>query len=462
MATPSSAFGGLLRRYRLAAGLTQEALAERAGVSARAVGDLERDGGRAPRLDTVALLVGALALPPEHEAQLRAAARPDLETAERDRPRPNGASPLLTPPTPLIGREQEVATALALLRHDAHGGTPVRLLTLTGPGGVGKTRLALHLAAELRADFPGAVQVVSLAALTEPALVLPAIAGALGVREVSGQALLTSLAAALGEQPALLVLDNCEQVLDAAPQLAALLAAAPRLQVIATSRTPLEIRGEQQFPVLPLALPAPDAVPLADQAGQSAAVRLFLDRARAAQPGFALTTANVAAVVAICRRLDGLPLALELAAPRLQLLSPRALLARLDSRLPLLTGGAADLPARQRTLRATLDWSHALLAPAEQTLFARLAVFAGGASLAAIEAIGGDAGDAPADVLACLEALLRASLLRRTTDDAGDVRIGMLETIREYAAERLAVSGEEDAIRSQHAAYYLALAEARG
>lgn len=438
----------MLKRHRLAAGLTQEALAERAGVSARAVSALEGDQARLPRLDSVALLATALGLGPEQHHAFLTAARP-VTTAHTP------AQILPVPPTPLIGREGEVAAALALLRQEG-----LRLLTLTGPGGTGKTRLAQQLAVEASADFPDGVFFVPLAALTDPVTVAPTLAGVLGIKDTGGRPLLLSLQAALRDRQLLLVLDNFEQVLPAAPLVAELLAAAPRLVVLVTSRVVLRLVGEQRFPVPPLALPNPADAPAAEQAARYAAIKLFLARARASEPAFTLTPENVAAVVAICCRLDGLPLALELAAARVRLLPPRALLARLEPRLALLTGGPQDAPARQRTLRATLDWSYDLLTPAERALLARLAVFAGGGTLDAIEVVCGTPGAGEPDTLEGVDALVRASLVQQEDDNPDESRFGMLETIREYALERLAASGAAQVVRQAHTAYYLTLAEA--
>jgi predicted ATPase len=334
----------------------------------------------------------------------------------------------------------------------------VRLLTLTGPGGVGKTRLGVQVAADLSADFADGVVFVSLAALSDATLVAASIAQAVEVKEVGGQALAATLQEALQDQQLLLLLDNFEQVLAAAPLVAELLAGCLQLKVLATSRAPLRVQGEQEFAVLPLALPAPTPLPDPEALAQVAAVALFLQRAQDIKPNFALSAQNAGAVVEICRRLDGLPLALELAAARVRLFPPPALLARLSSRLTLLVGGPRDVPARQQTLRATLDWSYSLLTAAERTLFARLAVFVGGRTLEAIEAVCNPQGDL--DVLEGMESLVEKNLLRQEEGVGGEPRLVMLETIHEYARERLEASGEAEEVRRRHAEYFVALAEA--
>jgi predicted ATPase len=280
------------------------------------------------------------------------------------------------------------------------------------------------------------------------------------VREAGSQPLAESLKAYLRDKQLLLLLDNCEQLVSAAPRVADVLATAPRLKVLATSRALLRLSGERSFLVLPLALPDPGASPSPDQLTRSASVRLFIERAQAAQPGFQLTAANAAAVAAICMRLEGLPLAIVLAAARIQLLAPQAMLGRLASRLTLLTGGARDLPAHQQTLRATIDWSYELLQPAEQALFRRLAIFVGGHTLPAVEIVCNVEGDLALDVLDGLQSLLDKSLLYQREDPDGEPRFMMLETSRDYALERLEISGEAAAVRRRHADYYLALAEA--
>jgi predicted ATPase/DNA-binding NarL/FixJ family response regulator len=335
----------------------------------------------------------------------------------------------------------------------------MRLLTLTGPGGVGKTRLALQLASALAPAFADGVAVVELARLADPALLLSALAQALGVPEAMGEPLGETLAAALRPRQLLLLLDNFEQLLDAAAQLTALLAAAPHLQLLVTSRTRLQVYGEQVFPVEPLPLPDTQQPPALAQLGESAAVQLFVARAQAVDPSFSLSEANAQIVATICRQLDGLPLALELAAARVKLLPPAALLARLDQRLALLSGGARDHPLRHQTLRAAIGWSYELLAPAEQRLFRGLGVFVGGATLEAVAAVCVADGEQETDLLARLGALLDHSLVRQLPQADGMPRILLLETIREYALEQLAARGEEAPLRQRHAAYYLALAE---
>jgi len=440
----SQTFGELLRGYRVAAGLTQEELAARAHVGVRTISDLERGASRAPQRRTLAPIVAALRLSDEERAAMGAAAerwrRPhqELSPAPRDGA-PCGASPLPVPLTPLVGRDQDVAAVAALLR----AGT--RLLTLTGTGGVGKTRLALHAAAAARDAFPGGVVFVSLAALPDPTLVPAAIAEAAGLRgSDSDCSPLAPLAARLAGVRALLLLDNFEHVVAAAPVVADLLASCPDLQALVTSRAMLRVRGERAYQVDPLALPGHgcNAAALA----RAPATALFLERARDAAPLYAPDDADAPVVAAICARLDGLPLAIELAAARLQLLAPAALLARLETGLAVLAGGPRDLPARQRTMRDTLARSDALLPAPARALFPRLAVFAGGWTLDAAEALCGAVDDPlhgvewDGDMLAALTALVDSSLVRRE-ERVGAVRFTMLRTVREYGLERLEAIG---------------------
>ena len=352
--------------------------------------------------------------------------------------------------TSFIGREREVAEVSGLLER-------TRLLTLTGPGGIGKTRLALKVAADSLGRFAGGVYFADLSPITDAGLVPSAIAGALLVREEPGRAPIDTLADHLRDRQLLLVLDNLEHLPEAATVPGRLLDAAPQLTVLATSRVPLHLAGEQEFPVPPLALPEAVEHPDVDRLGRYEAVRLFVERAAAGRPGFRLSADNAAAISQITAKLDGLPLAIELAAGRAKLLTPDAILARLGTRLSLLTGGARDLPARQRTLRSAIEWSHDLLVPDERRLFARLAAFSGSWSLDAAEAV--CAPGLTLSVLDGLGSLVDQSLVRRIGDVGGDARFAMLESIREYATERLAASGERDEMRRGHAAYILALAE---
>ena len=357
-------------------------------------------------------------------------------------------------PTPLVGREEEVAEVRDLL-----GGEATRLLTLTGPGGIGKTRLALQAAADLLDDFPDGTFFAQLATLSEAQLLLPAVAETLGVRESGEQLLDESLKDYLSQRRLLLVLDNFEQVLEAAPTVTELLAGASGMKVLATSRTPLRLYGEHVYPVPPLSMPDLKSPPPLESLTQYEAVGLFVERAQAVKPGFSITNESAPAVAEICVRLDGLPLAIELAAARITMLPPRAMLQRLGSRLKLLTGGARDLPERQRTLRATIEWSHTLLDEGEQVLFGRLAVFSGGRTLEAIEAICDAEGDLPVDAFEGISSLLDKSLLRQEEGPNGEPRFVMLETVHEFAREKLQESGEADEIKRVHAEYFLTLAE---
>jgi predicted ATPase/serine/threonine protein kinase len=358
--------------------------------------------------------------------------------------------------TAFIGREGEAADLRQLLNRG-----DVRLVTLTGPGGIGKTRLALQVAGEIAEQFPGGVCFVSLSAIGESASLASAIGQAVGVREMgnkSPQEILMEYVGSLS-QPTLLLLDNFEHLVSAAGFVSQLLTAGPRLKVVVTSQAPLHVYGEHEFPVPPLALPDPKSIPPAEVLSRLPAIALFVERAKAVKHEFALTKENATEVAAICTRLDGLPLAIELAAARIKLLSPSAMLSRLERRLNLLTGGARDLPTRHQTLRNTVDWSYSLLNGAEQMLLRRLSVFAGGCTLEGVEAVCDTKGDLGLDVLDAMSSMVDKSLVQQVEQVDKETRFFMLSTIREYALERLAESKDESATRRAHAAYYLVLAE---
>jgi predicted ATPase/DNA-binding CsgD family transcriptional regulator len=364
-----------------------------------------------------------------------------------------GPNNLPTQLTTFIGREQEAVKILELFRR-----RDIRLVTLTGPGGVGKTRLATQVARELLEDFADGVFFVSLGAIADPGLVTAAIAQVLEVREVSTMPLLPTLQVYLRDRTLLLLLDNFEHVVGAAPVVADLLLASRYLQVLVTSRAPLHVRGEHEVAVPPLGLPELPAQ--ADPAAllRADAVRLFQDRAQATKADFAVTSENGETVAEICQRLDGLPLAIELAAARIKVLHPIALLAHLQRRLPILTGGARDLPARQQTLRETIAWSYQLLGSSEQLLFRRLSVFVGGCTLSAVATVCHGVGDAHGEVLDGVAALVDKSLLQQAESVNSEPRFKLLDTIREYGLEQLAASGEAETLGRRHAEYFLALA----
>ncbi len=468
--TDAHTFGSWLKLRRKRLHLTQRELAAAAGYAEVTLRKVEADELR-PSREMAQRLAEVLQVQPQEQAQFLRFARAEGDDLPPDpRAEPQFAAlpapgSLPRPRTRLIGRDHAVAAVREQLLREEIG-----ILTLTGPGGIGKTRLALQVAATLGDHFAGGVYIVALEPIRDPGLVLSAVAQALRLHEMGGRPLLEVLHDVLRDRQLLLVLDNFEQVVAAAPQVGELVAACPQLKVLVTSRVTLHLYGEHEFPVPPLTLPdrqllAARDEELAQGLAQVPAVMLFVQRAAAAAPDFALTPANAAAVANICIGLDGLPLALELAAAKVKLFSPQALAVRLQRRLSLLTGGAHDLPPRQRTLRSEIAWSFDLLAPAEQELFRRLAVFVGGFSLDAARAVCGPGfrpapSDQALDVLDGIASLLDHNLLRQEQAPDGEPRFGMLETIREFGLDQLEGCGELATMRRRHADYFLALCEA--
>lgn len=482
-------FGVVLRRARLAAGLTQEELAERANLSVRAIASLEQGTRRSPHRHTLQVLADALGLADSDREHFEAAARSHGGAAHRDVEVHPDSSPMSAqtfrmtdlrdytvytherndwdariPPlpaqlTPFVGRQREVQEVSQLVRRPQ-----VRLLTLTGPGGTGKTRLALQVAREVLDAFPDGLVFVPLASLADPALLPSTLATTLKVKEVSAQPIMDSLAEHLREKRLLLVLDTFEHVLPAAEAISHLLTACPRLTILVTSRAALHLAAEHEYPVPPLPVPTPVHSLQIEALSQYEAVQLFVQRVQTVKPDFQLAESNASAVAETCRRLEGLPLGIELAAARVKVLPPPALLARLERPLQILTGGPRDLPARQQTMRNTIAWSYDLLNTIEQALVRRLAVFTGSFTLEAAEPICNAPSHLDLDFLQGLSSLVDQSLLRvqEHDPDADDPepRFIMLDTIREYGLEQLAHAGEDESVRRAHALWYLALAKA--
>jgi predicted ATPase/DNA-binding XRE family transcriptional regulator len=452
-------FAELLRRARREAGLTQEELAARAGISTRAVSDLEREINRTPQLETLRLLADALELS-SPDRQTWSAVRRRTSTRERAHVRHEATGTqqgghLPTPLTSFVGRDREVAEVVAML-----GRPNVRLVTITGPGGVGKTRLAIAAGQRVTGSdgrFPDGVWFVNLAPLRDPELVLPSIATALSLSVSGKKPVLMALIGTLRNTSRLLVLDNVEQVVMGVPRLADLLIACPGLVVLATSRIPLRIQGEHEYAVKPFVVPAPATVGDLDGLRRYPAIDLFQQRAQDIVADFQITDGNAQAVVGICQRVDGLPLAIELVAARVRLLPPGALLARLERRLPLLSGATHDVPERQQTLRNTIAWSYGLLEATHHRLFRALGVFQGGWTLDAAEAVVGHTCDGT-DVLDGLETLVAHNLVRMHEQLDGEPRYSMLETIAEFAREQLDERDEARAVYQRHVQHFLHVA----
>jgi predicted ATPase/transcriptional regulator with XRE-family HTH domain len=449
----TATFADLLRQHRIAATLSQEALADRAGLSVRAISDLERGVKTRPYLETVRMLADALALDLADRAALATAARPEPRAGPSiTQGIASGVkgSPLPVLPTSLVGRDAIVEELTELVQVGSS-----HVFTLTGPGGVGKTSLAVNVAARCAPFFDDEVYFVSLAPIRDPELVGSAVIQALGAQESRDTPIPEQIKQAIGSKILLLLLDNFEHVSTSAALVADLLSDCPALRILVTSRSPLHIRAEREYPVPPLALPnVADHAPISELV-LSPAVALFVERSRTSRPDFQVTDQNASAVAEICRRLDGLPLAIELVAAWSKLLAPPEMLSRLDQRALRVTGGLRDLPDRQQTLEHCICWSYDLLDQDSQTLFRRLAVFNGGCTLEAAEAVC----DRGLGLIDELLSLVDQSLVHQTRSEADDRRFGMLETIREFAAERLLADEESKSTRRSHAAYFLGLAE---
>ncbi|MDQ3928963.1 MAG: helix-turn-helix domain-containing protein [Chloroflexota bacterium] len=452
METVRETFGELLGRYRRERGLTLEELADRAGLSVRGLNYLEHGRTRSPRKDTVELLAEALGLSGREYAAFKLAARRLPPSA------PSGATPSTAPTdfplplTDLVGRKQEIGEVRRLL-------TTTRLLTLTGLGGIGKTRLAMEVARSLIVEYPDGVRLVELAPLPDPALVPGAVAAALGVREQPERSLTDTLASYLCDKRLLLVLDNCEHLLEGCTQLiGTLLRSCSELRVLATSREALHVAGELRWPVPPLSVPDAASVDVTHLFDSDSA-RLFVERARLVRPDYVPLERDARAIGEICRTLEGIPLAIELAAARVRVLSPKQIAERLEDSLRLLAEGELLVEPRHRAMRVTLDWSWALLGEGERVLLRRLSVFGGGWELSAAEEVGAGGELAPVDVLDVLTHLVDRSLVGVESGTGAAYRYRMLEPVRQYALQRLEESGEAQEVRRRHAEHFLVLAE---